>query len=391
MASTILEKNAQPALRHPASGPSTRPSSPPIAVAPPTELSGARVSPSEIILFTTQLSVMLDSGVVLSDAMEAVSEQMHPGLFRDILVDVAARIKNGESFSSALSIYPRAFNTMFVSMVKASEATGKMAQMLDVLSGYQNADAETRKQVKGAMIYPFIMLLMAVAATGSLMFFVLPRFSKIYESRGAALPTLTRILVNCSNLLANPEFLAAAVTLGTFGFWGLSVWKKTESGQKTIDWIKIHTPIFGSMFIDAVLTRSMRIMATMVNTGVNLLDALEVMRMSCDNYYFKTLWKHVDVKIRDGCQFSDALLLSPHHSLVAPAVIQMLRAGEKSGKLGFACDRVSVYLEKQLHNSIRTSTALIEPLMITLMGLIIGTIAIALLLPVFRISSVMTH
>ena len=383
---TMVEKVAQNAPRRSPPIPAVRPGSAPVPA-----VSNARVRQTEIILFTTQLSVMLESGVVLSDAMEAVSEQMRPGVFREILIDIAARIKNGESFSSALSVYPRVFNTMFVSMVKASEATGKMGHMLEVLSGYQNADADTRKQVKGAMIYPLIMLLMAVAATGSLMFFVLPRFSKIYESRGAALPALTRVLVNCSNLLANPEFMAAAVTLGALGFWGLSVWKKTEPGQKAIDWVKIHTPIFGPMFIDAVLTRSMRILATMVNTGVNLLDALDVMRMSCDNYYFKSLWKHADAKIRDGCQFSDALLMSPYSRLIAPGIIQMLRAGEKSGKLGFACDRISLYLEKQLQNSIRTATAMIEPLMITLMGIIIGTIAIALLLPVFRISSVMTQ
>ena len=386
MSTTTLEKTASSAPRR--SAPSAGERSP--AASGPV-VSDVRVRQSEVIMFTTQLSVMLDSGVVLTDAMEAVSAQMRPGVFRDVLCDVAMRIKNGESFSAALSVYPRIFNAMFISMVKASEATGKMGHMLDVLSSYQNADAETRKQVKGAMIYPVIMLLMAVAATGSLMFFVLPRFTKIYESRGAALPTLTRLLVNCSNLLANPEFLAVAVTVGTLGFWGVSSWKKTESGQKALDWIKIRTPIFGPMFIDAVLTRSMRILATMVNTGVNLLDALEVMRMSCDNYYFKTLWKHADAKIRDGCQFSDALLMAPYGSLIAPGIIQMLRAGEKSGKLGFACDRISVFLEKQLQNSIRTATALIEPLMITLMGLIIGTIAIALLLPVFRISSVMAH
>ena len=386
MSTSTLEKFGSAAARYSTPADIDRP-----VPAGGAAISDVRVRHSEVILFTTQLSVMLDSGVVLSDAMEAVSEQMRPGVFRDVLCDVAKRIKNGESFSAALSTYPKIFNTMFISMVKASEATGKMGHMLDVLSSYQNADAETRKQVKGAMIYPVIMLLMAVAATGSLMFFVLPRFTKIYESRGAALPILTRLLVDCSSLLANPEFLAVAVTAGTLGFWGLSVWKKTEPGQKTLDWIKIRTPIFGPMFIDAVLTRSMRILATMVNTGVNLLDALDVMRMSCDNYYFKTLWKHADAKIRDGCQFSDALLMAPHSHLIAPGIIQMLRAGEKSGKLGFACDRVSVYLEKQLQNSIRTATSLIEPLMITLMGLIIGTIAIALLLPVFRISSVMAH
>ncbi|NLK41233.1 MAG: type II secretion system F family protein [Planctomycetes bacterium] len=385
--STALREKTGAGVRRvpPAAGPERA------AAASKPIVSDLRARQSEVIMFTTQLSVMLDSGVVLTDALEAVSAQMRAGVFRDILVDVGARIKNGESFSEALSVYPKVFNAMFISMVKASEATGKMGQMLEVLSTYQNADAETRKQVKGAMIYPLIMLLMAIAATGSLMFFVLPRFTKIYESRGAALPALTRLLVYCSNLLANPEFMALVVTVATLGFWGISAWKKTESGQKTLDWIKIHIPIFGPMFIDAVLTRNMRILATMVNTGVNLLDALQVMRSSCDNYYFKSLWQHADAKIRDGCQFSDALMMAPYSHLIAPGIIQMLRAGEKSGKLGFACDRISIFLEKQLQNSIRTATALIEPLMITLMGLIIGTIAIALLLPVFRISSVMAH
>lgn len=350
-----------------------------------------RVSTSELILFTTQLSVMLDSGVVLSDAIEAIAEQMRPGPFRQVVYNIAFRIKNGDSLSSALTPYPRIFNTMFVSMVKASEASGKMTHMLDVLSGYLNADAETRKQVKSAMIYPVIMLLMAVAATGSLMFFVLPRFTKIYQSRGAALPKLTQVLVDCSSLLGDPVFVAFAVSAGVLGFFGLSAWKKTESGRRAIDWMKLKIPIFSTMYVDAVMTRSTRILSTMVNTGVSLLDALDVMKQSCDNYYFQNLWIHADSKIRDGFQLSDAAMLSPYSYLLAPAIVQMLRAGEKSGQIGRVCDKISVFLEKKLQNSIRTATALIEPLMITLMGLIIGTIAIALLLPVFRVSSIMSQ
>jgi type IV pilus assembly protein PilC len=276
-------------------------------------------------------------------------------------------------------------------MVKTSEASGRMSHMLDVLSGYLNADAETCKQVKSAMIYPLVMLLMAIAATGSLMFFVLPRFTRIYESRGAALPGLTRVLVECSSWLADPMFLASVVTAGIVGFLGLNAWKKTPAGQKTFDWIKVHTPIFGTMFIDAVLTRSMRIMATMVNTGVSLLEALDVMRTSCDNYFFRCLWTSVDSRLRDGYQLSDAIELSPYHEMIAPGIIQMLRAGEKSGQVGRVCDKVSVFLEKKLQNSIRAATTLIEPLMIIIMGFVIGTIAIALLLPVFRISSVMAR
>jgi len=354
-------------------------------------VSRVRVKQADLILFTTQLSVMLESGVVLSDAIEAIAEQMRIGVFKEVILDIADRLKNGDSFSTALAKYPRTFTTMYISMVKASEASGQMAEMLSVLSGYLNADAETRKQVKSAMIYPIVMLLMAVAATGSLMFFVLPRFTRIYEARGTALPKLTQVLVNCSALMGNPFFLAIIVTSLIGGILGLSVWKRTLMGQKVLDWIKVHTPIFGTMFIDAVLTRSMRIMATMVNTGVSLLDALDVMKISCGNYYFRCLWETADQRIRDGYQLSDALMLSRYNGLSAPGILQMLRAGEKSGQIGRVCDKVSIFLEKKLQNSIRTATARIEPLMITIMGFIIGTLAIALLLPVFRISSVMSQ
>ncbi|MEJ5259423.1 MAG: type II secretion system F family protein [Anaerohalosphaeraceae bacterium] len=354
-------------------------------------LSAARVKEADLILFTTQLSVMLDSGVVLSDAIEAIADQMRPGVFREVAQDLADRIKNGESFSAALSVYPKIFSTMFISMVRASEVSGRMAEMLRVLSGYLTADAETKKQVKSAMIYPVVMLLMAVAATGSLMFFVLPRFTRIYEARGTALPKLTQILVDFSALLGNPTFLASMMTMLIVGGFAFSAWKQTLTGRKALDWMKVHLPIFGGMYIDTVLTRSMRVLATMVNTGVNLLDALDVMKTTCGNYYFQCLWETADRKIRDGYQLSDALMLSPYSGLIASGILQMLRAGEKSGQLGQVCDKISVFLEKKLQNSIRTATSLIEPLMIIIMGAVIGTLAVALLLPVFRISSVISQ
>jgi len=355
------------------------------------QVSLVRVRQSDLILFTTQLSIMLESGVVLSDAMDAIADQERPGLFRSVIRDIAARIRTGDNFSDALSRYPRIFNTMFVSMVQAAEASGNLPRMLEVLSKYLNAEAETRKQVKGAMIYPVVILLMAVAATGSLMFFVLPRFSRIYEARGAALPKLTQLLVRCSSLLGEPRVMLALATAAVLGWLGVRAWRRTVHGQRTWDWLKVRMPVLGTMFVDAVMTRSMRIMATMVGTGVSLLDTLTVMRTSCDNFYFRSLWATADAKIRDGYQLSDAIAQSPYSRLVAPAVVQMLRAGEKSGQLGRVCDKVSVFYEKKLQNSIRTATSLIEPLMILIMGGIVGTIAVALLLPVFRISSVMAH
>jgi type IV pilus assembly protein PilC len=354
-------------------------------------LYAGKVKPAELILFTTQLSVMLDSGVVLSDALDAIAEQAEHGAFRMVIMDIAEKVKSGENFSKALAEYPKIFNAMFISMVRASEASGKMAEMLRVLSGYLSFESETRKRIKGALTYPFIMALMAVAATGTLMFFVLPRFMRIYESKGAALPKITQILVGFSRMLGNLRVMTGVLTVGVLVATALYYFAGTITGRRVIDYIKIHTPILGAMFIDLVITRSMRIMATMVNTGVSLLDSIEVVRGSCENYYFQQLWAAADKKIRDGYQLSESILISAGSGLIAPSIVQMLRAGEKSGKLGEVCDKVSVFYEKKLEGSIRGVMALIEPLMITILGGIIGTIAIALLLPVFRISSVIAH
>lgn len=355
-----------------------------------TNLAKAKVKQPELIMFATQLSVMIDSGVILSDALDSVAEQIKPGPFREIIFEVAEKVKSGDDFSAALSAYPRAFNTMFISMVKASEASGSMPQMLEVLSGYLDADNETRKQVKGALIYPITMMLMAVAATGTLMFFVLPRFTKIYESKGEALPKLTRILVKCSGLLADIQSLTAIVTILIFAGFGFYEFSHTNFGRRVLDLLKVKLPVFGTMAIDAVMTRSMRIMSTMVNTGVSLLDALEVMRDSCKNVYFRQLWAEANERIKDGYQLSESLQLSENSDLVASGIIQMLKAGEKSGSLGRVSDKISIFYEKKLKSSIKNVTALIEPVMIIIMGSIIGTIAIALLLPVFKISSVMS-
>ncbi|MHC4475337.1 MAG: type II secretion system F family protein [Planctomycetota bacterium] len=354
-------------------------------------LSWAKIKPTELILFTTQLSVMLDSGVPLSDALDAIAEQAEYGTFKTVIAQVSETVKTGEYFSKALAEYPRIFNSMFISMVKASEASGRMAQMLQVLSGYLNFELETRKRIKGALTYPFIMALMAVAATGTLMFFVLPRFMKIYEARGAALPKLTQVLVGFSRMLGDLEVMTVVVTALITGAMAFYFWARTVSGRRAIDFLKIRTPVIGTMFIDTVITRSMRIMATMVNTGVNLLDAIRVIQGSCQNYYFQRLWIGTDQKIRDGYQLSESILLSPQADLISPGIIQMLRAGEKSGKLGEVSDKISVFYEKKLQASIGSVMSMIEPLMITILGCIIGTIAIALLLPVFRISHVIAH
>lgn len=356
----------------------------------PESYSG-KVKQADLILFTTQLSVMINSGVVLSDALDAIAEQSQQGTFKSTISAVAEAVKNGENFSKALSSHPKAFNSMFISMVKAAETSGRMAEMLTVLSGYLNFESETRKKIKSALTYPAIMASVAVIAVGIMMFFVLPKFVKIYEAKEAALPKITQLLVAFSRIIGDSSKMTTISSTIIFLVFGLYFAAGTAAGRRFIDYLKIHTPIIGTMFIDMIITRSMRILATMIGTGVSIIDAIAVVHDACENKYFQEFWSSTNAKVHDGHQLSEAIRISPNSQLIAPGIVQMIRAGEKSGRLGDVTDKISLFYEKKLESSIRTVTSMIEPLMIVFLGGIIGTLAIALLLPIFRISTVVSH
>lgn len=354
-------------------------------------VSPLKVGLTDLLHFTSQLSVMLSSGVVLSEAVDLIAEQLTTPRFQEILFDISDRLQNGESLSVTLATYPKVFSPMFIGMVESAESTGKMPEMFDVLRQYIESEIETKKQIKGAMVYPFIMLIMAVISTTTLLVFVLPKFAKIYESRGKALPMLTQFLMNCSKWISDPKsgsliFLTLAVFAGAFYYAVHTSW-----GKKAIDFLKIHTPVLGTMFIDAIMSRSANIMASMLTAGVTLLDTLHIVRNACDNDYFYRFWSETCDKVEVGFQLSEAMAVASYSELVPPSVIQMIRAGEKGGNLGAVCEKINNFYDRKLKSSIKTVTNLIEPLMIIIMGCVVGTIAIALLLPIFRISTIMAH
>jgi type IV pilus assembly protein PilC len=293
-------------------------------------------------------------------------------------------------------------------MVKVSEASGKMVEMLRVLSEYLSFEEETKRRVKGALTYPMIMAIMAIVAVGVMMFFVLPKFVKIYEAKEAALPKITQMLLSLSAVMTDGPKMMGLVTVLLLTSVAIHYWLGTVSGRRVIDFVKIRMPVLGTMFVTLMVTRSMRIMATMINTGVNLLEAIEVIRGSCNNYYFQRLWSATDRSIRDGYQLSDSIEIATQrghadvsgarelrnrtlNALIDPGTVHMLRAGERSGQLGQVSDKISVFYGKKLEASVKSVTALVEPLMIVVIGAIIGTVAIAMLLPVFKISSIIAR
>jgi type IV pilus assembly protein PilC len=345
-----------------------------------------RIRKDDVIFFCSQLAVMVDTGVTLPDALDSIAEQTIHEDFRAVVQDLSEQVKSGVEFSVALSQYPQTFSTLFVAMMKVAEKSGTMGQMLQRISEYMEQERETTKKIKGAMIYPVCLLGFCVLVVIGLLVFVMPRFEKIYAGKGAALPAPTRFLLAISNGMIEywPYLLAALIAAVV----GAIVCIRRESGKMFLDRMRLNLPVLGGMYRKAYLARSMRTMGTMVAAGVSMLDMLQLTAQVAGNRCYAKIWNDLMDRVSEGSSLSEQLFAC---SLIPRTVTQMIAAGEKTGKLNVVMNRVAAFCEADLRVSVKSMTNMIEPIMIVVMGLIVGGIAIALLLPVFSISRVMAH
>jgi type IV pilus assembly protein PilC len=351
-----------------------------------TAASTTRVRRGDVIVFASQLAVMVDTGVPLTEALDAIASQIKSESFKPVLVEIADQVKAGGEFSSALATYPRIFDHLFVSMVRASEASGTMGAMLQRVAKYLEKQRALRRQVKGAMAYPVAMLGFCLLVVIGMLTFILPRFEKIYGGKSQALPAPTRALLVTSDVFVEhwPFILAGAVlaALGTYAY------ARSPEGQRWLDGLRLRLPVLGNMFRRASLARSLRTLAAMVNTGVNVLESLEITAEVSGNRHYADVWRELGRGVKEGGSLSNEML---GHELIPRSVTQMVAAGERSGRLGSVLDRVAGFCEEDLEASVRVVTSFIEPAMIVVMGTIIGGIALALLLPVFSLSKIVAH
>jgi len=354
------------------------------ADAPPAVL--RRIRQDDILYFANQLAVMVDTGVPLTEALDAIAAQTDHSGMKAMLDAIADRVKGGEEFSRALEHYPKQFSRLFVAMMRASEASGTMGVMLRRVCDYMAQERDTVKRVKGAMVYPVCMLTFCAAVVIALLVFVLPRFKSVYAAKGAVLPAPTQILLSVSEGLCNNWLLllGGAAVLGVGGLLAL----RTPAGRTFMDGVRIRLPLIGPMYRKACLSRSLRTMATMVSTGVSVLEGLRITGTVAGNVHYEKIWRELAERIKEGSSMADELYKCP---LVPRTVSQMIAAGERTGKLGDVMNRLADFCDADLKVAIKTLTTMIEPAMIIIMGLLIGGIAMALLLPVFSISKVMAH
>lgn len=353
------------------------------AAAATPQVHARRVSRNDVIFFAHQMAVMIETGVPLSEALDCVGEQAPNPHFREVMRDIAASVRSGGEFSAALRRYPGVFPTVMVSLLRASEVSGTMGKMLDRISKYLAKEQKIVRQARGATAYPLFMVTVAVGVTIFLMTFVLPRFASIYAAKGSALPGPTKLLMSASDLFVHHwKIILVVVTAMVIG---IRLVLRTEAGSRGADWLKLHLPIFRHLFTSLYVARCCRTMGTMISAGVGMLDTVSIVREVVPNAYYRDLWADVDHSIRQGAQLSDPLFKS---TLMPRTIVQMIRAGEKSGRLADVLDRVATFSEDEFDDAVKTTTQFIEPVMVLFMGVMIGFVAIALLLPIFSVGNV---
>ena len=347
---------------------------------------GIKISRAELIQFSMQLAIMSETGVTLSAALECMLAQQPRPIVAKLLEDLSMQVQGGVDFSAALARHPRTFPRLYIALMKASERSGMLAKMLTRANSYLRDEHETVRRVKGALTYPAIMLSFAIITTTFLLAFVMPKFTAIYASKGAALPVPTRVLMAISNaLVGNWPWIVGGVIVAAMGG---AFYLKTTIGNRQWNWLQLRVPLLGGMFRKLHLSRGMRMIGTMAGAGVGLVDCVATANELCDNVYFRELWDEVSEKIQAGKQMSEPLSQS---NLVPRSIAQMINSGEKGGKLAFVMEQVAGFSEQELKDTIAELTRYIEPIMIVVMGFIIGGVALALMLPIFTISRVVAR
>ena len=343
-----------------------------------------RVGRDDVIAFCEQLSVMLDTGVPLAEALDAFYEQSGSKEFRAVIEVLRQDIYSGKTFSEAAMKWPRVFPRIMTSLLKASEASGTLALMLGRVASYLGKERRTARQIKGALSYPLFMMLTALALSVFLMVFILPRFASVYEGRSAALPGITRALLGASEFMTSqymyyvPALLAVIVSV--------AVGSRTARGRLWLDRLKLGLPVVGTMFSKLYITRASRTMATLLHAGVSLIDVIAICRGVTNNSAFDRLWDQMELDVREGRRLADSVARSPY---IPANVASMVASGERSGRLDEVMERIAEFSEHELDDAVKQVTSYIEPVMVICMGVLVGGVAIALLLPIFKMGSVM--
>jgi type IV pilus assembly protein PilC len=347
------------------------------------------VKETDLVLFTRQLSTMIEAGISLVQAMTALYDQCDPKRqksLRHIISDVTTRVQGGETFHESIAKHPRVFDRLFVSMVKAGESGGLLAEILDRLAGFLEASARLRKKVKSAMTYPVIVICIAMAITTFLIVKVVPIFGEIFKDFGSKLPAPTQFLIDVSDFMRGEWYF---LVLGIFGvFFGIRTFLRSTRGKQIWDKWKLKLPIFGPLIHKICMSRFARTFAQLIRSGVPILEVLDIVGGASGNHVVETSIQGVASDVEKGDNLSVAL---SKKSIFPPMMLRMVAAGEATGKIDTMLEKMADFWDEEIEAMLDALTSLIEPLLIVFLGVIVGGIVIAMFLPIFKLNEVVSQ
>jgi type IV pilus assembly protein PilC len=347
--------------------------------------SGGKVALADLVVFTRQLATMIDAGLAMVQSLQALAEQTTNKVMKDVIKDVCSRVEGGDSFSEALIKHPKVFNRLYVCMVGAGEKGGLLAEILARLATYLENTARLRKKVKSACMYPTAVTVIAIGITIFLLVKVVPVFGDVYKSFGSKLPAPTQALINLSQFVKSYLLYILAASVGLIYGWFAYI--KTKKGREFWDGTRIKLPIFGGIAHKICLARFTRTLASLVRSGVPILEVLSIVSNTVGNVIMEKAIRTAASDIEKGEGIANAL---GKHPVFPTMIIRMITAGEQTGKIESMLERISDFLDEEIEGTLNGLTSLIEPLLIVFLGVTVGGIAICMFLPIFKLSELVS-
>ncbi len=342
----------------------------------------SRISLKDMSIAMRQLSAMVGAGISLPIALDAIASQTRNKRLREVLESLKNSVEAGMSFSEALKEHPKVFDSLFISMVEAGEATGELNVMLDRWIVMAEKVLALRRKVRNAMIYPVAVLVIALCILAFLLVKVVPTFTKIFRESGVELPALTQFVIGVSELVKHRFYLILACIVGFFVAFRLAL--RNEAFRYRWDGFKLRVPLFGNLTTKSAVARFSRTMATMLKSGVNILDGMDIVARTSGNLVIERSLVEARDRVARGELLSEVLKDNP---LFPPLVIEMTAAGERTGELDGMLEKVAEFYEEEVDYAVEALTTMMEPLMLVVLGGMIGIIVIALYLPIFKLAS----
>ncbi len=341
-----------------------------------------RVSTQELATATRQLSTLIGAGIPLVDALIALIDQVDNPVFKSIWSDVKQRVNEGTNFADALSMHPRVFSGLYVNMIRAGESSGAFEVVLNRLADFTESQAELRSKLMGTMMYPVIMMFMAMVVVTILFVFVIPKIAKIFESQKVSLPTPTRLLIGLSSIMRNYGVLLIALLIGGAIFFRR--WMQSEKGKPKWDKFVLKIPFFGELVRMIAVTRLTRTLSTLLGSGVPLLTAFDIVKNVVQNDVLSKVIENARESVKEGESIAAPLKRSGQFP---PIMTHMIAIGEKSGELESMLAQVAKSYEVQVNARLQAATSILEPIMIVVMGVVVAFIVFSILMPMMQISS----